>query len=379
MKKIIYLANTRLPTEKAHGFQSMKTCESFSRAGARVTFVAPYRKNIITEDPFAFYSIPKIFKIVTVPSLDSLVLGPIGFLIQRGTFISSAMIFSLFNRGDFYYSRDIVLSFLLSFISRNVVFEDHEPLRNHTLYAFFLKRIPYKVIVAAHLRQLYEEMGVPLGRVIHAPNGVDLEAFNATPRKHEIWNEKYGIEKGNKIALYAGHFYQWKGVYTVIDAIRFLRPGVSVVLVGGTLQGSKEIQQYADERDSSITLIPFMPRGELVQLVKSADVLLLPNTAKEERSQMYTTPLKLFEYMASRVPIVASRLPSFEPYIHEKSAEFCDPDDPESLAQAITKVLTDNKRAEDLQNNAYHDVAQFNWQLRGRKILESLSHIKATT
>ena len=53
--KLYYIANARIPTEKAHGVQIMKMCEAFVDAGHEVKLIVPKRKNPIQEDPFAYY------------------------------------------------------------------------------------------------------------------------------------------------------------------------------------------------------------------------------------------------------------------------------------------------------------------------------------
>ena len=56
MKKLIYIANARIPTEKAHGIQIMKMCEAFAGLGVDVEIIVPKRsvKALINEDPFVF-------------------------------------------------------------------------------------------------------------------------------------------------------------------------------------------------------------------------------------------------------------------------------------------------------------------------------------
>jgi len=61
--KIYYLANARIPTEKAHGFQIMKMCEGFANQGVNVELIIPQRYNYIKDDPFKFYGIRNNFKI----------------------------------------------------------------------------------------------------------------------------------------------------------------------------------------------------------------------------------------------------------------------------------------------------------------------------
>ena len=50
--KILYIANARIPTEKAHGIQIIKTCEAFVEFGHKVELVLPWRFNRIKENIF---------------------------------------------------------------------------------------------------------------------------------------------------------------------------------------------------------------------------------------------------------------------------------------------------------------------------------------
>ena len=68
--KIIYIANVRMPTEKAHGIQIMKMCEAFSLAEFEVELVVPWRFNKIEENAFDFYGVKRNFKIKKIFSLD---------------------------------------------------------------------------------------------------------------------------------------------------------------------------------------------------------------------------------------------------------------------------------------------------------------------
>ena len=50
--KILYIANIRLPTEKAHGIQIMKMCEAFADIGHKVELIVPWRFNFIKNRAF---------------------------------------------------------------------------------------------------------------------------------------------------------------------------------------------------------------------------------------------------------------------------------------------------------------------------------------
>ena len=82
MKDILYIANIRLPTEKAHGVQIMEMCSAFSAQGVNVELVVPKRRNTLIEDPFDFYKIKNNF---TISRLSiSFVLEGLVLLFNRG-------------------------------------------------------------------------------------------------------------------------------------------------------------------------------------------------------------------------------------------------------------------------------------------------------
>ncbi len=68
--RIYYVANARIPTEKAHGIQIMSMCEAFASLGHEVTLVVPKRKNTLTDDPFLYNGVAKNFSIEQIATLD---------------------------------------------------------------------------------------------------------------------------------------------------------------------------------------------------------------------------------------------------------------------------------------------------------------------
>src|SRR6185437_2619549 len=122
VSRIAYVANIRLPTEKAHGAQIMKTCEALARAGAEVELIVTDRKSDIAEDPFAYYQVEKNFSITRVKVVDTVALGPLGFFIESISFGLGALK-HLRGKDTVAYSRDEVPLSIASLISRRIVFE----------------------------------------------------------------------------------------------------------------------------------------------------------------------------------------------------------------------------------------------------------------
>ena len=111
------------------------------------------------------------------------------------------------------------------------------------------------------------------------------------------------------------------------------------------------------------------PYNQIPALLKAADILVLPNSSREEISNRYTSPLKLFEYMASGRPIVASSLPSITEILNYKNAFLVKPDDAYGLTEGIRKLLDDSLFGVELAKKGLEDVQSYTWQERSRKIL----------
>ncbi|MBI4118634.1 MAG: glycosyltransferase, partial [Parcubacteria group bacterium] len=110
-------------------------------------------------------------------------------------------------------------------------------------------------------------------------------------------------------------------------------------------------------------------------------VLVLPNSleTKEKRfavySEMDTAPIKLFEYMASGVPIVASDLPSIHAVVNDRQVHFVKPDNSEALLNGIQFVLENSTKGRELASEALLHSKLYTWDKRAEKILTLIKGI----
>ncbi len=126
--KLYYLANARIPTEKAHGIQIMKMCEAFAYKGIKVELVLPKRKNLAFKkiNPYNYYGVKKNFKIKKLPCWDLVnKFSPFGLWLEIFSFSLVSFFYLFFKKSDLIYSRDINSIRWLSFFKKNIFYEIH--------------------------------------------------------------------------------------------------------------------------------------------------------------------------------------------------------------------------------------------------------------
>ncbi len=366
---ICYIANIRLPTEKAHGAQIMQMCEAFARAGHEVELVVPTRRTALREDPFVYYGIKPLFSITTLASPDLVSFGRLGFVVQSLLFGMRALWYTRSRPGGVLYGRDeLVLAVLALARSRRIVWETHTGAWN-VAARVVAHRSAFIITISHRLKRWYVAKGIAAQKLLVAPDGVDLTAY-AHPQANREARTRLALPLDTPIVLYVGRVDGWKGVDTLCEASKLLPESVQVVIIGG-----EPTQVAALGREyPRVHFLGYLPMRELPDNLAVADVLVLPNTGRQQVSAEFTSPLKLFAYMASGKPIVASDLPSIREVLDDASAVLVPADTPAALAEAITELLSDAPRAAALAHAARARVERYTWDARALAVCSALTH-----
>ncbi|MEQ1561652.1 MAG: glycosyltransferase [Nitrospira sp.] len=367
--KIVYIASIRLPTEKAHGVQIMKTCEAFSENGIKIKLFVP---NFIfdkkRQDAFEYYGVKKAFEIKKFFSVRLIRLGPIGFFLETFIFFLSVIFSSDFWLADYVFSRDEMLVVFSGILGKKTIWETHTG-----SYNFFarvsLKTSTFVVSISKGLKDFYISKDVNPSKIIVAHDGVDLDDFQVSLSKEEA-RKSLGLPLDKKIVLYAGRLDGWKGSETFFEASKSFDDSTVAVVVGGE---KNQIEMF-NKKYPKIIFIGYRPYKELPLFQKTADVLVVPNTGKDNVSRLYTSPLKVFSAMASGVPIVASDLPSIREVLADGgNSVLVLPDSPEALFEGIMGILGDETKAGIIAKQALSDVSGYSWKERVRVVISYIS------
>ena len=367
--KLAYATLVRLPTGRAHGYAIMKMCEQFAAHGSDVALYVPTRRHGIKDDPFTYYGIMRNFSLHKLWATDFLGTkerSRVAFALDQLSFLFSVLLKNF--HGQTLYTRDYQVALFAR--ARRIVLEVHNIPKRSFLFFRAVSRSAKIIVISNGLKSTLIERGVPAEKIAVAPDAVDLSEFNGIPSR-EIW-KRYGVDPLKKeIVLYTGHFYGWKGAETLAEAAEYLPHNVEVVLMGGIDQELAHFQKkYVGSR---VHVIGFQPREQIPGLLMSSDVLVLPNSAKPKISSHYTSPLKLFQYMASGVPIVASDLPSIREILTDEMVFWFTPDDARSLAQQITSALERKEESRRKAALARENVKKYTWDARTAAILAHIN------
>lgn len=376
--KIIYITNNRIPTEKAHGFQVMKMCEAFTNAGAQVELWIPKRFNAIKESPFNYYNIRENFTLKKIPVIDLIplykILGSLANFIESISFA----LFSYFklpvSEDYLIYSRDQFILWVLSFLSRKFVYEIHSFPGKPVFYKRIWRRAHKIVTITAALKAKIAEYGVDESKIVVAHDAVDLNSFNAVAVAKEELKMELNLPKDDFLIGYIGKFKTLgmeKGIATMIEALPLLDKEMKMVFVGGEEPEIKEYKSLANRFNvlTQCLFFGYQSYSQLIRYNKAMDVLVIPFPNKPHYA-FYASPLKLFEYMASGRPIIASDLPALREVLNDKNALFFKPDNAADLARAIKMLKSSQMLGYHLSQQALADVKNYTWDKRARRILD---------
>jgi glycosyltransferase involved in cell wall biosynthesis len=393
---LLYFADIRFPLERANGIQTMETCHALARRGHRVSLVVRADTHEPARNPFVYYALDAIqnLRIETAP-----VAGPA--LARRAGYLAFAIGRALgAHRADAVFTRDLGVASALVRIPASlrppIVYESHgyAPEVSEALPGLVVtaKKPDARKIARLRAREarvwrsaegyvtitrgLADHLRSRLGdrdRLAVVPDGART---SASPPDRDR-----GASPPETVVGYAGHLYPWKGVDVVLEALARL-PAARGLIVGGheSEPDLGRLKALAERLGiaARVSFTGLVPPARVPDLLRTADVLALPNPMSAI-STHFTSPLKLFEYMAAARPIVASDLPAVREVLrHEETALLVPPGNPDALAAAVERIARDPSLASALAHSAWSAVREFSWDRRAERLEALLAQVVVT-
>lgn len=373
--RIAYCPNVNIPTRAAEAVHTVKQTQWFSEIGHDVTLMVPDIPDPEAgKDPYAYYGVEETFRIVRLPWL-----GVPG----KRVFAAYLAARRAKREGvDLVYTRSSYVAWCAVRQGLDTVEEEHTPVEAAgatPAFAFrrairsdrFRRLVVISQALKAHFR---EEYGLPEETVMVAPEAAD-----------DVGSVEPVPLDGNRFKVgYVGSLFPGKGM-EVIGELSRRCPWAEFHCVGGTDEDIRRWRSELGGRDN-VVFHGFVPHHETARYRAAFDVLVAPYQRRVSGYGGDTTnladwmsPMKLFEYMSSAKPIVASDLPVLREVLEdERTALLCDPDRIDDWARALERLRQDPELRRRLGGTAREAfLRNHTWENRSRKVLDGLDGSQA--
>lgn len=241
----------------------------------------------------------------------------------------------------------------MSVVARNYGWGPRHPL---TVLATLAERVSVQgsTSVIAHVPSVAARaLAVTHGRVpvtIALNVSLDAPADPATTaRARAAW-----APHGERIVLYTGTLEDYQGVPLLIEAMTALEDlPVHLVIVGGRDDQQRRVGELASRIGVAdrVVLAGAARQADIPSLHRAADVLASPRRSGDN------TPLKIFSYLASGRPVLATRISSHTQVLDDATAELVDAT-PAALAGGVRRLLGSPERREELARNGLRECEE---------------------
>jgi len=209
---------------------------------------------------------------------------------------------------------------------------------------------------------IIKEYNVSSEKISIIPNGVDLSLFNISKQKNP------------KKIVFAGAMYYHRGLDILLEAIPIVVrkiPDAKFVLLGSGTELEKLKKIVSDNNlEKSVEFKGWIERDKIPENISDASIGIGPLRLTDVTSR--ALPIKVLEYMAASLPIIAKKgtLPE-DVLVNEQNGFFIDGS--EDLAEKIILLLNEPKKVQNMGIESLGMVQKFSWNNVVKNILDTVN------
>lgn len=372
MKRFFYLSRSIIPSKNANSVHVMKMCDEFAKLEYEVTLVARYDRDASLDKVREQYGCHEAFSIRN-PLPRFLSKLPTKLALFLYSLCSALSVFSA--KPNLVFGRDIIPLMLIALFDkkRNVVIELHKPIAElHPLIKWCIDALYQKqgnirfVVISEALKRLILLEGVIESHdVMVFHDGATLSEKDQLKAVELRGNHNFNVG-------YTGHLYNGRGI-DIILGLAAKNPDVGFHLVGGT---DSDIQYWKQESNTNnVHFYGHQPNSLISSYLDLFDALLAPYqkvvnvSGGGGNTVEYMSPLKIFEYMAARKPIICSNLPVLGEVLNQNNALLVNESLVEEWHSGLSMLMNDFDYADTIAACAYNDLLRnYTWSIRASGI-----------
>ena len=367
---ITYLFNSSIPSRNPGSLQVIKTCEGFLKLKNKVNLIVPSTglKNSIKK----FYSLTKTPNVLRLKYFKKFPQG-----INYYLFSIFSIVYGIYLKTDLFVTRNLFNVFILNFFKKNTIIEIHHDLSNEGRVVNIIYR---------YFSILNKDNVVKIVAITNAVKKYLIINFNVNPNKIVVIPSASAIKVKFK-KIYKKKIYNI-GYFGSLDETK----GVNFIMKLSSLDTKNKYYVYGGDqsqvdklnkinKSTNLKICPYVPYSHVGKKLQKMDVLLMPSDKNLLKSTggvgniaKYTSPLKLFDYLASGKLIITSNLKVFKEVIQNNVNCFIIND--LNLNNWHKKIKNLNKNLSKINNikiNAFNLSKNYTYDKRAQKILRNIN------
>ena len=365
--KLLYAFPEPLPLNRARGVQVAHAVANLAKLGVALELV--YVPGV-SMHPLAYYGLSAPAGLTLTPLSRSLpwplhrVHSNRLFLFRLGRRIAASPRAVLFVR-----HLKLAVLLLEHYPSKKLVYEAHEVFSDTGTVARRKANFAMEALVMRKAALVIANSAATATRLseLHGPRKIEVLANGVDWQ--DMLPEKNWKSTGLNI-IYAGSLFGWKGAEDLVDAAAAL-PGCRIAILGGRAEEIARLRAKAPAGGAKVEFLGQLPHAEVALALQSACIAVLPN--RDGPDSRFTSPIKLFEYMAAGCAIVVSDLPPMREILDEEDAMWTIPGNPKSIAAAIASLVADPARACRMGERVRLKAERFTWRARAGRLIALLA------
>ena len=365
--RIAYLFNSSTPSSNASSIQVVNTCGAIAELSHSIKLIVPNTGLKVSLSKF--YGIKKSPQLVKIKYFTKFPLG-----INYYLFSIYSVFWAIFNKTDLYITRNFFTLFVLNLLKRKVIIEVHHDLKSEGR----IVNILYKHLNILNKKNIVKIIAITKSVKRYLINNFDLDLnkLEIIPSASSLKFKFSKIKKKKKYNIgYFGSLDSSKGSNLIIKMAKKDKQN-NYFIYGGSEDEVLKLKKNFISKNLQIN--HSVQYGRLKKIISKMDVLLMPSNLKRLRSlggigniAKYTSPLKLFDYLASGKLIISSNLKVFHEILeNKKNCIMVNDLNTKNWIKVINNFKINLSQANYLKINAYNLSKNYTYSKRARKILK---------
>jgi len=222
-----------------------------------------------------------------------------------------------------------------------------------------LNRTDILTAISNYLIERSKKLGFE-GKSFLIPNGVSVELFS--PVKHRVF------DRAGVVLITTSRLVEKNAVGDIIKSLKFLPDSISLKVLGtGALENSLKLLASSLQLEERVEFLNHVSYEDVPKHLRGADIFIRPSLSEGFGNSF-------IEAMASGLPVIATPVGGIVDFLEDgETGLFCKVKDPESIARAVERLVSDESLRNKITTNAKKMVKErYDWDFIAKEMKEKV-------